>query len=305
MSQLIRFGGYQPERSVHTRAVRVLEHELAARPGGRISFEFTPAIMAKGHAAADLLTLTEAGDLDMCYFASSYLAKRVPELSILDLPFQGSDRASIWRRLDGEAGARLKAAVATRTGFEVLAFWDNGIRHISNGVRAIRTPADCRGLSIRTLDNQFHQAIFAALGFIPRFIDVKDLAESVRTRVVDAQENPLTNIINFEIEKTHRFVTLLAQFFGVALVLGNGAAMRGMAAGERAAIEAAVCVATESQRAFAAEEDAGCLAALCAEGAGIVEAGDIDQAAFKAAVADVVTRETAAIDPALLAAWTA
>ena len=304
MTGPIRFGGYQPERSVHTRAVRVLEREIAAGMGAHAAFEFTPAIMAKGHAAADLLTLTEGGQLEMCYFASSYLAERVPELSILDLPFQGSDRASIWRRLDGEAGARLKAAVAARTGFEVMAFWDNGIRHVSNAVRPIRTPADCQGLSIRTLDNRFHQAIFSALGFAPRFIDVKDLAESVRTRAIDAQENPLTNIINFEIEKTHRHVSLLGQFFGIALVLANAGFMRDQPPGDRRAIETAVGVATQNQRAFAAEEDAGCLAVLRQSGVAIVEAGDIDEAAFKAAVGDAVARETASIDPALLAAWT-
>ncbi len=313
MTIQIRIGGYQPERSVHTRAVRTFERVVAERAGqvvpeetsgGALSIDFTPEIMKTGRAAADLLEMTESGALEMCYFASSYLAGRVPALSVLDLPFPGTDRAAIWRRLDGEAGRLIRAAVAASTGYEVLAFWDNGIRHVSNGVRAITKPSDCEGLSIRTLDSAFHQGLFSALGFRPRFIDVKDLAGEVRARTIDAQENPLTNIVNFDIHKTHRHVSLLGQFFGVALLLGNRTALARLAPADRAVVDAAIAVATADQRRFAAEEDAACLALLEAEGVSVVMPGAIDVAAFKAAVAPVVARQAARLDAGLLAAWT-
>lgn len=302
---LIRFGGYQPDRSVHTRAARVLGEALRARLGNTIEFQLTAQIMTTERAAADLLAMTESGELEMCYFASSYLAARVPELSVLDLPFEGADRAAIWRRLDGEAGRLIKAAVARRTGYRVLAFWDNGIRHISNGVHAIRRPEDCNGLWIRTLDNAFHQAVFAALGFRPRFLDVKDLGEAVRTRAIDAQENPLTNLVNFDLHKTHRFVSLTGHFFGIALLLGNAAAMKRSSDAERQALEEAVAEATITQRHLAAAEDEDCLHLLEADGVEVATAGQIDLAAFRARVEPVVAAETRNLDPALLAAWRA
>lgn len=299
--ETLRMGGYQPERSVHTRAVRVMEQALTA--SGAFRVEVTPEIMKTGRAAADLLAMTEAGDLDVCYFASSYLGGRVPALTLLDLPFPGTDRSAIWRRLDGDAGRLLKAHVEERTGYEVLGFWDNGIRHVSNGVRPIRTPADCEGLSIRTLDNAFHQALFAALGFKPRFIDVKDLAREVRDRTIDAQENPLTNIVNFSIHETHRHVTLLGQFFGVALLLGNRARLATLSPAHRRALDAAIASATVAQRRAAAEEDSACLALLQASGVAVVHPGEIDLPAFKQAMATLVQRETARLDPSLRTAW--
>ena len=301
----LEVGGYQPERSVHTRAVRVLGEALQRVAGPAVELNFTPEIMATGRAAADLLSMTEAGELDACYFASSYLVSRVPELGVLDLPFEGGDRAAIWRRLDGGAGAIIRDAVAARTGFRVLGFWDNGIRHVSNCVRPIRHPRDCNGLSIRTLDNAFHQAMFAALGFAPRFIDVKDLAQAVATRAIDAQENPLTNIVNFKIHETHRHVTLLGQFFGVALVLANARAVERWPEDVRRNVEAAVAAATTAQRQFAAAEDAACLATLEADGVAIVPLHDVDLPAFKSAVADVVAREAARWTHALLRLWRA
>jgi C4-dicarboxylate-binding protein DctP len=82
---LLRCGGYQGQDSVHTRALRVLEVEIG-RAGPLVEVELTPNITEQGRKASDLLTLVEDGELDLCYFSSSYLAGRVPSLRMLDLP---------------------------------------------------------------------------------------------------------------------------------------------------------------------------------------------------------------------------
>ena len=66
-----------------------------------------------------------------------------------------------------------------------------------------------------------HQAFFRRLGFEPVFIDIKDMVPAVADGSVDAQENPLTNIVNFGLQRYHRFVSLTAHMFGVALLLIN------------------------------------------------------------------------------------
>lgn len=297
----LRFGGYQPERSVHTRAARVLGTAL----GGTFSFELTAEITKTGRAAADLISMTESGELEMCYFASSYLAGRVPELGILDLPFEGLGRDEIWQRLDGDAGRLLAEGVARQTGLALLGFWDNGVRHISNGVRPIRRPADCAGLSIRTLDNAFHQSVFAALGFAPRFIDVKDLGKAVESREIDAQENPLTNLVNFDLHKTHRFVSITGHFFGVALLLGKRSFVERSSQSERAALLAAVSEATRQQRTFAVQEDEICLKTLRDDGVTIESSETLDLGAFRAAVRPLMERERNKLAPSIVGAWEA
>ena len=156
----------------------------------------TDSILEVGYRASDLLRMVESGALDGCYFASSYLAASVPTLGEFDRPFEAGSRDAVFGRLDGEAGTTLARDVADATPYSVLAWWDNGIRHISNAVRPIRSPADCAGLRLRTLDNAQHQAAFRRLGFVPTFVDVADLAHAVADHWVDAQENPLTNIVN-------------------------------------------------------------------------------------------------------------
>jgi TRAP-type transport system periplasmic protein len=287
----LRLGGYQPETSVHSRAL----HHVAALAGETTSGDFAPQVVidiaAHGHRAAELFAMVEDGRLDGCYFASSYLVARVPALAVFDLPFVATDRGRDYDKLDGAFGARLAADIAARTPFRVLGYWDNGFRHVSNRLRPIRTPADCRGMTIRTLDNTLHQDVFAALGFTPVFIDVKDLPAAVAAGRIDAQENPLTNLVNFGLHASHRHVSLTAHFFGIALFLVNAHWFAALSDHQRSGLAAAVSEATARQRQMAAAEDARCLEVLEHDGVAVVAADEIDWDAFRAAVAPIVARE--------------
>jgi TRAP-type C4-dicarboxylate transport system substrate-binding protein len=282
----LRFGGYQPARSVLTRGARRVGEELTRRLGTDVAFDMQENVTAAGRKAADLLAMTESGELDLCYFSSSYLTARVPALTLFDLPFQFDSRSQAYAAID-RVGGHLADAVAAATGYRVLGFWDNGIRHISNARHPIVTPADCRGLTIRTLDNALHQRVFTALGFKPVTIDVKDLAAAVQEHRVDAQENPLTNLINFQLYKTHRFVTLTGHFFGVALVLCNKQRFDSWPTDVQTALREAAATATIIQRQEATREDDVCLKELLADGVTITRADEFDRPAFVAAVADV------------------
>ncbi len=183
----LHFAGYQPDRSVHTRGLHVFADSVAKRSAGALTIRVTDSIVSLGRKAADLLTMVESGELDGCYFASSYLAGRVPALGVFDQPFQAGSRDATFANLGSDTGASLADQVAAATAYHVLGFWDNGIRHISNAVRPIRTPADCAGLRLRTLDNAQHQDAFRRLGFQPMFIDVADLSRAVADGTIDAQ----------------------------------------------------------------------------------------------------------------------
>jgi C4-dicarboxylate-binding protein DctP len=296
----LRCGGYQPPRSIHNVALRELGLALGERFGDACAFSLTGNITADGHKASDLLDMVEGDELDLCYFSSSYLAARVADLAVFDQPFPSMDRAQLFRRLDGEAGERLKRAVAAATGFEVVAFWDNGLRHISNRLRPIVRPADCAGLSIRVLPSSLYAATFKALGAAPEVIDVKDLRQAVLEGRVDAQENPLTNIVTFGLDEAHRHVSLTGHFQGIALVLANKARFNRLSAEMRGGIGECLTRATALQRTLAVKEDTDCLDLLEGRGVAVVRREALDLAGFRAAVAGVAATSGSGIDPALL-----
>jgi tripartite ATP-independent transporter DctP family solute receptor len=299
-SVALRMGGYQGPKSVHTRAAHILGAEWQRRyPDGHFTFE--EDVTKRGRPSIALFDMVEGDELELCHFASSYLAHRVPNLAIFDLPFQIDDRASIYAKLDGALGQAIADDVARRTGFTVLGYWDNGFRHFSNRLRPLRAPADCRGLTIRTMNSAVHQKSFAALGFKPTFIDVKDFPGAVRSGAVDAQENPLTNTVNFKVHESHPYVTMTGHFYGVSLVLGNAARIAALPQVARAALDEAMAEATQAQRGFAAEDDILCLQELRAAGVEVLDPDSFDREAFARATAGVVESEAAALDPKILA----
>ena len=296
----ISLGGYQPPASVHNRAAEILGRELQSRLKEAVSYTMDGnMVTTQGIKAIDLLDLVENGDLTLCYFASSYLADRIPEIGIFDLPFVVESRETAYAAMDGAFGNLLKKRFLEETDFRILAFWDNGFRHFSNGVKPIRTPADCAGLKIRSMNSDLHQAFFRRLGFDPAFVDVRDIVAAVENGTIDAQENPLTNTYNFGTHKHHRYITLSGHFFGMVLLLIQNDTFTGWPEHVQSAVIESVNVATQAQRDFAAAEDADIMAALGSLDNEIIDLTECERATFRDAVAPLLAAQRDVLGEAL------
>lgn len=278
----VQLAGYQGGKSILTTALHALAQALGP-VGCGWPVQVEADVTASGEKAADLFASIETGSRQIGYMASGYLSARVPALGVLDLPFSVTDRQQALAALDGAAGQFLREAVARDTGLHVLAFWDNGFRHVSNAVRPIRTPADCAGLVIRTLDSAAYRTLLGALGFKAVTTDVKDLVHAVQTGAVQAQENPLTNLLGFGLWRHHPHVSLTGHSFGVLLLVCSSAWHRGLGGARRSELQRAVAQATAQQRELAHAQDNSALTELQALGVQVLGPGDIDLPAMRAA----------------------
>lgn len=297
----IILGGYQGPGSVHTRGLDRLGAALERLSGGEIAVEIRANVGAQGHKTADLPALVAAGEIDLCYLASSYLAARVPALALFDMPFAAPSRDRALGLLDGPLGARLAEDVAAATGMALLGVWDNGLRHMATADRALRRPADAAGLVLRTLPNEDHQRVFRSLGFRPRVVDATELQAAVAGGTVDAQENPLTNTLNFDLHRALPCITRTGHLMGLALLLGNRARIAALPAGLRRALQQAVAEATAAQRTEARAEDAACEARLAEAGARFCDLTETERAGWRRAAAPENARIRARLAPAVLA----
>ena len=298
----IQLAGYQGTASILTAALTHLA-ELLQSSGHGWCVNVENDVTSSGQSAASLFASVAQGSRQICYIASGYLLSRVAELEVLDLPFSVNDRRAALAALDGKAGQLLARAVARQSGYRVLGFWDNGFRHISNGVRPIRTPKDCEGLIVRTLDSASYRAALAALGFVARTTDVKDLVRVVQSGEVHAQENPLTNLLNFGIWRYHPFLSLTAHHFGVLLLVCNQSWYAALTLQQQEALNVAALAATRLQRDLAANADTMALAQLDAHGVQILAAHELDIRAMKEATFAVSEAQRATLPAELLRAY--
>jgi TRAP-type C4-dicarboxylate transport system substrate-binding protein len=297
----MKFGGYQPPASIHNQAARRFGELLAQKLGDRIVFELIGSVLDIGRLSGDLPDMVEKGELSFCYMSTVRFASWVPELQLLELPFLVRDRGVVWRALDGELGALFVRRMHERTPFRVLGLWDNGFRHLTNRVRPIRTPADCRGLRIRTQMSALHGEVFRALGFQPIAADIKRFVAEIAGDSFDAHDNPLTNIYTFGVHRHHRYITLTRHFFGASLMIANAREYESWPPEVRAAVDEAAPQAIALQRRLAASEDADVLAKLDPRENDVIHLTDAEHAAFVEAAEPVLAKYRRQLDPGLFA----
>lgn len=298
---VIRLGGYQGPRSVHTRGAVKFGEALEREAGGQVRFELVPDVIALGRPSGALPEMVEHGELELCYISTVRFAPAVPDLGIFELPYVVRDRARAIGALDGALGESLQAQMLARTPFRALGFWDNGFRHVTNSVRPIRTPADCKDLRIRTQISDLHAETMAAMGFVPIPVDVKEYVEQIATDRFQAQENPLTNTYNFNVHQYHRYITLTGHLFGTSALVCSQAQYSKWPKAVQQAVETAAREANAHQHALAAAEDDEILDRLAGSDNEIIRPTPSQLDAFVAAVEPVLAKHRKALDPKLFA----
>lgn len=299
----LRIGGYQGPDSVLTAGLKRFAAELETAAPEAFEIEEVHNVTTQGMTARALFDGVESGAFDMGYMASGYLTARVPQLAVIDLPFSQADRHAAYAALDGQAGQMLCTAVEDATGYRVLGFWDNGFRHLTNHSHSIRAPRDCAGLVVRTLDNRIYRETMAAMGFEPVVTDVRELREAVATGRVDAQENPLTNAVVFELYRHHRHVSLTGHFFGVVLLLANARWFASLSPDMAQVVRKAADAATAAQRRLAEVQDVEALDVLLGQGVSVTTPDELDHESFQTVCRPIVETELVRLEPALVAAY--
>ncbi len=299
---MLRVAGYQGPSSILTRGLACLVETLS-HEGWKSGIDWIPNVTDQQEKAADLFASIENGTRHIGYMASGYLSARVPELEVLELPFTVDNRATALGALDHLAGEILRKVVSQKTGFHVLGFWDNGFRHVSNSVHPIRHPKDAVGLKIRTLDSALYRATLDAIGFKALTSDVKDLVTWIAQDVVQAQENPLTNYMGFELWKHHPYVSLTHHFYGVLLLVCPLAWYETLDLAERELLAHAVTTSTALERQLAAQQDAITLARMQDMGVKVLAKDALDMQAFHEHVESISLKARAQLPQQLLTAY--
>ena len=299
---MLRIAGYQGPSSILSQGLACLVETLKSE-GWKSDIDWLPNVTDHQEKAVDLFASIENGSRHIGYMASGYLSARVSELEVLELPFTVDNRKTALSALDHTAGEILTKAVGQKTGFHVLGFWDNGFRHLSNSVRPIKHPTDAVGLKIRTLDSTLYLATLDAIGFQALTCDVKDLVAWIQQDVVQAQENPLTNFMGFELWKHHPYVSLTHHFYGVLLLVCPIAWYDTLDQEQRQLVAHAVNTSTALQRQLAAEQDAITLLRMQDIGVKVLTKDALDMQAFHKCVESISLNARAQIPKNLIAAY--
>ena len=276
----LTIGGYGPEKSAHGEGLATFQRVVEGESDGRVAINVIWNIMDLGRPNTDLFDLVASGEMFMCYFSSSYLGDRVPELNVLETPYLFKDLGSAHRDLDGPLGRALTDAVRVGAGFELLGLWDNGFRHLTNRHGPVRSPADLAGMTVRLQPNAVHEELIRSWGAVPVAIDLKGGIEMIGRLEVDAQENPLANTVAYGVDKLHRFITMTGHLYGARGLFANVSTWDSLPTDLRAIVTRAAHEAVSHQRSAAEALEADLRARLEREGTEFVDLTAEEHAVF-------------------------
>ena len=196
-----------PTQYAHAAALAFKAY-VEKESGGKIQVTVSPG-GALGNTAS-LQEMTMSGEIEAATSQTEgTIAIVYPDIQALTIPylFQSVDQAlEVFR---GDFGQEMFEDMRKKTGLRVIGLWDNGgFRNFTNNKRPIHSPADMKGLSIRTMDIPAHMEIVRSMGAKPTPISWAEVYTSLQTGVIDGQENAIPTIILGSLQEVQKYLVL-------------------------------------------------------------------------------------------------
>jgi TRAP-type C4-dicarboxylate transport system substrate-binding protein len=193
------------------------------------------------------------------------LAREIPELSVAQLPFFYADLSALHRALDGELGKALRAAARAR-GWELLAFWDEGVQVMSGNLAYTRAQA-IRGMEFALLrDDPIAEIELRALDVWSRRARPTSLAQLHKECVVNSRSATLQQIRSEQLARVHLDLTLTRHRYEGWVVAMRSEAWNALEPDERAGLIERLDSMRAWQREQAARAEANALRDLVKAG---------------------------------------
>jgi C4-dicarboxylate-binding protein DctP len=210
----------------------------------------------------------------------------VREFEVFDLPYMFDNFDELHKVTHGPVGTALFKKLETK-GIVGLAYWDNGFKVMSAN-KAIRVPADYKGLKMRIQSSKVLGDQIKALGAIPQVMAFSEVYQALQTGVVDGTENPPSNFYTQKMQEVQKYLSMTDHGVIEYAVIVNKKFWDGLPADIRTTLQAAMQDATKFANDIAKKENDEALEAVRKSGkTQILTLTPTEKAAMKKALVSV------------------
>lgn len=274
----ILFGYLEQPGSPMDKAANVFAEELAKATDGELEVILYPARQLGD--AQQLVEQTSSGQIQM--YAAGYTGHA--PFNYTALPYLFDDWDHFREALFGEAGAPWIESFRDDKNMQLIGIVERGPRHLSTTDREVNSPEDVEGLKIRAPQIDIFVETWRALGAVPEPIPFGELYLSLRTGVVDAQENPIETFATNNFQEVQKNLILTGHVLLPNFVAMNADFYDGLSDAQKDAVAAAWDAAGKAGAEALATDEGEMLAKMKDDGLVVIE---VDKAAFREATASV------------------
>ena len=179
---------------------------IRAETKGRVDIQLFPNNQLGSDT--DMLSQLRSGGIEFFTLSGLILSTLVPATSISGIGFAFGDYDAVWKAMDGDLGAYIRAQIVKAGLVPMDKIWDNGFRHITSSSKPIVSPADLKGFKIRVPVSPLWTSMFKAFDASPASINFGEVYSALQTKVVEGQENPLAIIATAKLYEVQKYCSL-------------------------------------------------------------------------------------------------
>jgi len=168
------------------------------------------------------------GTLEMALTDDSVLGSFHKPMQIFQIPYLFPSSPVAWEFMKSPFVRELNEDMRKATGIRTLAISENGFRNLTNNQREIKTPDDMKGLKMRTMQSQVYVNFMRSMGAAATPIAFPELITSLKSNVVDGQENAAGTIFNEKLHEVQKFMSVNEHIYGMHYIIINDKVFQGL-----------------------------------------------------------------------------
>lgn len=215
------------------------------RSGGRIEIQVYPGSQLGQETA--VIQQVQFGAIDLTRVSISPLASFVPKLDAFQMPYVYRDEDHMWKVLKGQIGNDLLKSLEP-FGFIGLGWFESGSRSFYNSKRAIKTPADLKGLKIRVQESELMMGLVSSFGAVPTPMPFGEVYSALQTGVVDGAENNWPSYFSTSHYEVAKYFTLDEHTRVPEIIIGSKISLGRLSKADQDLIRKAAADAVDFQR---------------------------------------------------------
>ncbi len=237
---------------------------IKAETKGRVDIQIYP----NNQLGSDTDTLGQlrSGGVDFFTLSGLILGTLVPAAQISGIGFAFPNYDTVWKAMDGELGAWIRAQILKKDIVAMDRIWDNGFRQTTSSVKPITSPDDLKGFKIRVPPSPLWTSMFKAFDAAPASINFAEVYSALQTKVVEGQENPLAIIATAKLYEVQKYCSLTNHMWDGFWFLANKRSWEKLPADLQAIVAKHINAAGLKERADVAELNANLQKDLATKG---------------------------------------
>ena len=215
----LQFGHALPPDTNQAIEINKMAEAVEEETEGRVKFEIYPN--SQLGSETEMLQQVDVGAMNGLAVMVGSMQTMDMRLAIEDLPYMWPSEQEARDAYDGEFGEYI-ADIVEEYGMHTAGYLEWGFRHVTNNEGPVVKPEDLKGMNIRVAETALRVDTFEQAGALPTVMAFSEVYGALQQGALDAQENPLANIVAPRFNEVQDYLSLTGHFYNTVMVVIDG-----------------------------------------------------------------------------------